>query len=269
VINALGWLALLGCVSTVLLSDVTSQIFNWKDAGLLFTIIYAGLIVCAFIRSFTSPIVSQAARATDPFDKNRSVPTPSGSTSTYLPISHLSAANDFADAFIKKADKSISVALAANVAVRLNMLVDVISSIQDDLEGILSLDLGKTSKMTGKFTSLPPRDYARVSNKLSLAVVELTNSAMRKAVGLQTAEEAATAQTLLLLNLVKGVLDDTFRDRVEKRTVVNDAIKDAIETLETEVMDAGVSLDIVQTLCTGMTEEVNKIVNQWEVESDN
>lgn len=270
VINALGWLALLGCVSTVLLSDVTSRIFNWKDAGVLFTIIYAGLIVCAFIRSFTSPIVSLAARATDPFDKNRSFPTPTGSTSTYLPISHLSAANDFADAFLDKAEKSISVALAANVAVRLNMLVDVISSIQDDLEGILSLDLGKTSKMTGKFTSLPPRDYARVSNKLSLAVVELTNSAMRKAVGLQTAEEAATAQTLLLINLVKGVFaDETFRDRVQKRIVVKDAIKDAIVTLETEVMDAGVSLDIVQTLCTAMTEEVNKIINRWEVEPDN
>lgn len=264
VVNFLGWLALLCCVCTVLISEVKAGI-EWRQAATLFAMIYSGLIVCAFIRFCTSATVSLAAEATNSFDR---APSPSidSSLSNVLSITHLSAANDFADAFLVTAEARINAALCADTSVRSLMLMDVITTIQDEVESMLSLDLGSTKSNAGKFLFLPPREYARVSSKLSTAIVNLTTLAMEMAVSLESAEEAAAAQTILLVNVINRVIFEMNDQEVEqKRAVLLVSINDAIATLQSDVLDLAVSLDVAENLCALMRVEAEVIVNQWEV----
>jgi len=268
VINFLGWLALLSCVCIVLISSEVKAGLEWRQAATLFTMIYSGLIVCAIIRFCTSASVKLAAEATNPFDKDCRAPSPliDSSLSNVLSITHLSAANDFADAFLVKAEARINVALCANASVRLSTLMDVITSIQDEVESMLSLDHGSTKSSAGKFSFLPPREYTRVSSKLSAAIVNLTTLAMEKSVSLESAEEAAAAQTILLVNVINRVICEMDDQEVEqKRTVLLESINDASATLQADVLDLAVSLDVAANLCALMRVEAEVIVKQWEV----
>jgi len=267
IINFLGWLALLFCVCTVLMSEILTDL-NWKGAAILFVIIYAGLIICAFLRSCTSATVTLAARATRPYDKNSQVPI-SDPLSDIFSITHLSAATDFADAFLLKAETRINDALAADAHLRASMLVDVISCIQNEVDSMLSLDLGSSTKSTsneGKFLFLPPREFTKVSSKLASGIVNLTSFAMQMALLLESAEEAAAAQTVLLVNVITRVMSEANALDVDQQrlVVIQDSISDACATLQAVVLDLGVSLDVASSLCLLMTQEAGKVITQFE-----
>jgi hypothetical protein len=210
-----------------------------------------------------------AARATRPYDKNSQVPI-SDPLSDIFSITHLSAATDFADAFLLKAETRINDVLAADAHLRASMLVDVISCIQNEVDSMLSLDLGSTTKSTsneGTFLFLPPREFTKVSSKLASGIVNLTSFAMQMALLLESAEEAAAAQTVLLVNVITRVMSEANNSLdvdQQRLVVIQDSISDACATLQAVVLDLGVSLDVASSLCLLMTQEAGKVITQFE-----
>jgi hypothetical protein len=90
---------------------------------------------------------------------------------------------------------------------------------------------------------------------------------MQMALLLESAEEAAAAQTVLLVNVITRVMSEANNSLdvdQQRLVVIQDSISDACATLQAVVLDLGVSLDVASSLCLLMTQEAGKVITQFE-----